>query len=58
MKFIALPQRTDQEFELALSSFEPEDRVLLEQHGWRVRESRSGVDRPRHLSALHRPVAW
>ena len=39
MKFIALPQRTDQEFELALSSFEPEDRVLLEQHGWRVRES-------------------
>ena len=39
MKFLDLPRRTDQPFELALSSFEPADRVMLEQWGWRVRES-------------------
>lgn len=39
MKFLDLPRRTSQTFELALSSFEPPDRVMLEQHGWRVRES-------------------
>jgi hypothetical protein len=39
MKFLDLPQRTEQAFELALSSFEPEDQVMLEQHGWRVREA-------------------
>ena len=39
MKFLDLPRRTDQPFELALSSFEPANRVMLEQWGWRVRES-------------------
>ena len=36
MKFIGLPERTTQPFELALSSFEEQDRRLLEGHGWRV----------------------
>jgi GT2 family glycosyltransferase len=39
LKFIDLPQRTEQPFELALSSYEPEDRELLEGHGWRVRHA-------------------
>lgn len=39
LKFLDLPQRTPQVFELALSSFEPADRVMLEEHGWHVRES-------------------
>ena len=37
MKFLDLPSRTRQRFELALSSYEDEDRLLLESHGWRVR---------------------
>lgn len=39
MKFIDLPQRTRQPFELALSSYEPEDRQMLEGHGWHVRHA-------------------
>ena len=39
MKFIDLPRRTRQPFELALSSCEPEDRALLEDRGWQVRDS-------------------
>jgi GT2 family glycosyltransferase len=39
LKFIDLPSRTDQTFELALSSYEPEDREMLEQEGWRVRHA-------------------
>jgi GT2 family glycosyltransferase len=39
MKFIDLPQRTAQPFELALSSYEPEDRELLSSHGWGVRHA-------------------
>lgn len=39
LKILDLPGRVDQEFELALSSFEPEDRALLETHGWHVREA-------------------
>jgi hypothetical protein len=35
MKFLDLPRRTSQAFELALSSFEPADRAMLEAHGWR-----------------------
>jgi hypothetical protein len=35
-KVIDLPRRTTQPFELALASYEPEDRHLLESHGWRV----------------------
>ena len=37
MKFLDLPQRTTQSFELALSAYEPADQQLLEKHGWRVR---------------------
>ncbi len=39
MKFIDLPSRTTQPFELALSSYEPEDREMLEGHGWSVRHA-------------------
>ena len=41
LKVIDLPRRTPQPFELALGSYEPEDRRLLEEHGWRVRDSLS-----------------
>ncbi len=37
MKFVDLPQLTDQSFELALSSCEPDDREILEARGWKVR---------------------
>lgn len=36
LKFIDLPARTSQPFELALSSYEPEDRAMLSEHGWDV----------------------
>jgi len=39
MKFIDLPQRTPQRFELALSSFETADREMLEARGWQVRRA-------------------
>jgi len=39
LKFIDLPRRTPQKFELALSSYNDEDRRLLESHGWHVRPS-------------------
>jgi hypothetical protein len=38
-KFLDIPARTGQEFELALSGYVPEDRQLLERHGWKVRDS-------------------
>jgi len=37
LKFLDLPQRTRQSFELALSSYEEEDEALLRSHGWKVR---------------------
>ena len=37
LKFLDLPKRTSQEFELALSSYEERDREMLEARGWRVR---------------------
>jgi len=37
LKFIDLPRRTDQVLELALSSYDEDDRKLLESNGWRVR---------------------
>lgn len=40
-RFLALPRRTSQPFELALSSFTPDDRATLETHGWRVVEALS-----------------
>jgi hypothetical protein len=36
MKFIDLPRRTPQTFELALGSYGVEDRALLEGHGWKI----------------------
>jgi hypothetical protein len=39
LKFLDLPRRTSQKFELALSSYIDEDRRLLEAHGWNVRPS-------------------
>jgi ABC-type multidrug transport system fused ATPase/permease subunit len=37
LKILDLPQRTGTPIELALSSYEPEDQLLLAEHGWRVR---------------------
>jgi GT2 family glycosyltransferase len=39
LKFIDLPARVDQPFELALSSYEPDDRQMLADHGWQVRHA-------------------
>ena len=39
LKFIDLPRRTDQPFELALASYQPEDRRMLEEQGWIVSEA-------------------
>lgn len=39
LKVLDLPRRVPHDFELALSSYEPEDQQLLEEHGWRVRPS-------------------
>ena len=41
LKFIDLPGKTSQPFELALGSYEDEDRSLLERHGWKLREALS-----------------
>ncbi len=38
-KFLDLPRRAGQEFELALGTYTPDDRRLLEEHGWRVRDA-------------------
>jgi hypothetical protein len=39
LKFINLPRRCDQAFELALSNLDDEDRRRLDAHGWKLRES-------------------
>jgi ABC-type multidrug transport system fused ATPase/permease subunit len=39
LKFIDLPARAKAPIELALASFEPHDRLLLAEHGWRVRRA-------------------
>jgi hypothetical protein len=39
LKVIDLPRRTDASFELALASYEDDDRKLLERHGWSVRDA-------------------
>jgi len=39
LKFLDLPRRTAQPFELALSSYKPEDRRMLEENGWRITEA-------------------
>ena len=37
LKILDLPLRTGTPIELALSSYEPDDQLLLAEHGWRVR---------------------
>ena len=37
LKILDLPLRSGTRIELALSSYEPEDQLLLAEHGWRVR---------------------
>jgi len=39
LKFIDLPALTSQAFELALASYSPEVKVMLESKGWRVRDA-------------------
>src|SRR5262245_38818575 len=39
LKFIDLPRRSGARFELALSSFDDDDRRMLEANGWAVRDS-------------------
>jgi hypothetical protein len=39
LKFLELPSRTSQPFELALASFAPGDRAMLERNGWRVAQA-------------------
>ncbi len=39
LKFLDVPRRTGQPFELGLSSYEPADQRLLEKRGWRVRHA-------------------
>lgn len=41
LKILDLPSRAGAPFELALSSYEPADRAMLEAHGWRVRDALS-----------------
>jgi hypothetical protein len=40
LKFLDVPRRTGQEFELALGSYEEADRRFLEEKGWKVRPAR------------------
>jgi GT2 family glycosyltransferase len=50
LRYLDLPERSGQAFELALSSCEEEDRQMLRQRGWRVRdgvEISHGIDRYR-----------
>ena len=44
LKFLELPARTGQPFELALSSYDGEGRQLLAQHGWTVSEAAAVSD--------------
>lgn len=41
LKFVDLPERTNQPLELALANCGPEDRELLRSHGWSVRDALS-----------------
>ncbi len=41
LKFLALPRRTSQAFELALSSLGEVDSRLLQNHGWKIRDALS-----------------
>ncbi len=39
LKCLDLPSRVSQEFELSLASYGPDDRAMLEQHGWIVSDA-------------------
>src|SRR5207249_4495052 len=39
LKCLDLPRLTDRPLELALARCDPDDRALLENHGWRFREA-------------------
>jgi hypothetical protein len=39
LKCLNVPRRTSQAFELGLGSYEEADKLLLEEHGWRVRHA-------------------
>lgn len=57
LKFIDLPRRTQQPFELALSSYTETDQQLLEEHGWRVchaMDFSADLDAYRHYIAQSR----
>jgi GT2 family glycosyltransferase len=50
LKYLDLPRRSGESFELALSSAEPQDRAMLVERGWRVRdglEVSTSIDRYR-----------
>jgi hypothetical protein len=44
MKFIDLPRRCEQPFELALTNLEDDDRRMLESHGWKTRDAKFTLD--------------
>lgn len=52
-KFINLPALTTQKFELALSSYEPADKEMIESHGWEVRH---GLDISNDIMAYARYI--
>jgi hypothetical protein len=54
LKFIDLPRRVDQAFELALGSYNAENQALLESHSWKVRNALSFS---RDLDAYRRYIA-
>jgi hypothetical protein len=43
LKFLDLPVRSGQSFELALSACDADDRRLLEEHGWQVADARTAA---------------
>jgi glycosyltransferase involved in cell wall biosynthesis len=54
LKFIDLPASTGQRFELALASFDDADRLLLEEHGWGVRDAAAfGHDTDAYRDFIH-----
>jgi len=46
LKFLELPARSRRAFELALASFDEDDRTLLERNGWTVSEASAVSDDP------------
>ena len=57
LRFLELPRRTEQPFELALSGFVPDDRTLLETNGWQVLDASEISDDWRRLPRVHRRLS-